>query len=92
MAMVDIDEQMVQENFCEACDGYGINCTNWCDGFKIAYLMCELGLDEDWDWTMPTGYQKEKELLAALRLVKKTLVDAAERLDTQTEQLKRSEK
>ena len=74
MAMVDdIDEQEVQEQYCEACKGYPAgNCTNDCDGFKIAFLMCELGLDEDWDWVVPIQ-TKERELLAALRLVKKIL-------------------
>jgi len=76
MSMVDVDEQTVQENFCEACKGYpGGNCTNNCDGFKIAFLMCELGLDEDWDWCVPYKCADEKSLLAALRLVKKTLID-----------------
>lgn len=82
MSMVDVDEQVVQENYCEACKGFpGGNCTNDCDGFKIAYLMCELGLDEDWDWSTPSKCVDEKALLMALQLVKKTLTDVQKHLD-----------
>lgn len=73
----DIGEQEIVNQFCEACDGfYGAPC-KYCNGFKIAYLMCELGLDEDWDWLVPAKGSDEIALLEALRLVKRTLVGNA---------------
>ena len=67
--------QVLKERICEACDGVlwmdESGCYEICEAFQIALLMCELGMEEEWNWLWPARAPDETAMLEELRAIKK---------------------